>query len=120
MNSFFRRKSQTLAFEGNIQMRPFHKRKCKVLHLRRDNPRYQGQAGGHLNGKELRVQKELDTKLNMRQRCVIGVQGCVKGSVTSRTREVVLPLHSALVRAQLECHIQFWAPHYKRHMDVLE
>lgn len=113
-----------LAFEGSIQMRHFHKGKCKVLHLRRNNPRHQGQAGAHLDGKELSVL--LDTKLNMRQRCVtvakrvIGVHGCIKGSVTSRTREVVLPLHSALVRTQLECHIQFWAPHCKRHMDVLE
>lgn len=100
----------------------FHKGKCKVQHLRRKNPRHQGQAD--LDGKNLSVL--LDTKLNMGQRCatvakrVMGVQGCIKGSVSSRSGEAVLPLHSPLVRTHLEYPIHFWAPHYKRHMDMLE
>ncbi|GAB0201053.1 hypothetical protein GRJ2_002570800 [Grus japonensis] len=48
-----------------------------------------------------------------------GVLGCTEKSVASRSREVLLPLCSGLVRPHLEFCIQCWAPQFQTDREVL-
>ncbi|KFQ71102.1 hypothetical protein N335_07591, partial [Phaethon lepturus] len=106
-----------------------NKAKGKLLHMGRGNPKHKYRLGGKWiescpEEKDLGVL--VDEKLNMTQQCALATQkashilGCIKRSMTSRSREVTLPLYCALVRPHLESCVQLWSPQHRKDMDLLE
>ncbi|GAB0183168.1 mitochondrial enolase superfamily member 1 [Grus japonensis] len=82
---------------ANVNLMKFNNAKCIVMHIGQDNPKDKYRLGGEW------IERS-----------------CIKRSVTSRSREVILPLYSALMRPHLEYCVQLWGLQHKKDMELLE
>ncbi|GAB0188709.1 hypothetical protein GRJ2_001336200 [Grus japonensis] len=104
---------------ARVNRMKFNKAKCKVLHVGLHNLKHIYRLGTEWIESSPEV-KDLgvlvDEKLNMSRQCALAAQkanrvlGCIKSSVTSRSRQVILPLYSTLMRPHLEYCVQLWGP----------
>jgi len=114
---------------ANRNLMKFNKDQCKILHLGKYNPGVQHRLGSTWLGSSS-VERDpgvlVDNNLNTSEQCAAvakkanRVLGCINKGITSRDKEVIIPLYSVLVRPHLEYCVQFWTPLSKKDVGRLE
>lgn len=102
---------------NNINLMKFNKSNCQILHLGWGNCAYIYKLGNERMesspmGKDLG--DWVDGKLDVSQQCALAVKtvnrtlDCIKQSIASKAREVLVPLYTALVWHHLQYCVQFF------------
>ncbi|CAM4628384.1 unnamed protein product [Lepidochelys olivacea] len=114
---------------SNSNRMKFNSEKCKVMQLGINNKNFSYKMGMH----QLEVMEEekdlgvlVDHRMTRSRQCDIALKkanavlGCIRRGISSRDKEVLVPLYKALVRPHLEYCVQFWSPMFKKDEFKLE
>ncbi|CAM5130663.1 unnamed protein product [Natator depressus] len=114
---------------SNSNRMKFNSEKCEVMHLGINNKNFSYKLWTH----QLEVTEEekdlgvlVDHRMTMSHQCDMavkkanGVLRCIRRGISSRDKEVLVPLYKAMVRPHLECCVQFWSPMFKKDEFKLE
>ena len=114
---------------GWVNLMRFNKSNCKLLHLGQGNIHYQYKLGDERIERSPAKKRPGDTggwEAGHEPACALAARkanrilGCIKRSMASMARKVIMPLYSVLVRLHLEYCIHMWSPHYSRNIDLME
>ncbi|CAM4576074.1 unnamed protein product [Caretta caretta] len=114
---------------SNSNRMKFNSEKCKIMNLGINNKNFCYKLGTH----HLEVTEEekdlgilVDHRMSMSRQCDMAVKkanavlGCIRRGISSRYKQVLVPLYKALVRPHLEYCVQFWSPMFKKYEFKLE
>ena len=107
----------------------FNVDKCKVMHVGYNNPKHKYSMLGKTL-MEVTEEKDLGVvisdNLKSSKQCIAACQkankvlGFIARNFEYKTPEIMLALYNALVRPHLEYAVQFWSPHYRKDIEMLE
>jgi len=112
-----------------VNLMKSNKTKRKVLHMGRGHPKHKYRLARERmesSPEEKDLGVLVDNKVNVTGQCALAIQkanripGCIRKSIASGSREMILPFYSALVRPHLESCVQLWSPQHITDMDLLE
>ena len=106
----------------------FKKSKSQILHLGWSNAGHKNKLEEWLESSPAERDLGLlgNSRLSVSLQCAPAAKkancilGCIKHSITSWSKEVIILLYSALVWPHLEYCVKFWAPQFKKDVTVLE
>ena len=128
-NSSLQDDINSLALWSKKWQLPFNVKKCKSLHIGKNNPKIKYSMDGHIleqveNEKDLGVIIDKDLKFHAQSSAAVKkanqILGLIKKTVTTKNETTIPLLYMTLVRPLLEYANVVWGPHYRGDQQLVE